>query len=289
MDFFQVEAAFAELKGHYEAGDLTEEEFKAELQKLMIQDEQGRWWMIGYETSQWYYHDGEKWVQEEPPRPEPTAPPAHPQHPEASAPTAGSPSGPTAAAPPVPKVGAKLGRDGVSVLLITAGWLVCWEVAGWCFFSGDSLDPGFVFFAIAMVGAIGGLITGLVLRRTDPPSPWKQVPVVTLGWGMGWAIAGAIRPTWGIAGAIAGLVGGLITALTLKWTQPSIQGKHIALVTLGWGLGWALGGAIHQAVFEAIRETDFFFIGWVLRAGIAGIIGSWVMFWQLREAGQSVP
>ncbi len=24
----------------------------------MIQDAQGRWWMIGYETGQWYVHDG---------------------------------------------------------------------------------------------------------------------------------------------------------------------------------------------------------------------------------------
>jgi hypothetical protein len=29
---------------------------------MMVQDGQGRWWMIGYETGQWYYHDGEKWV-----------------------------------------------------------------------------------------------------------------------------------------------------------------------------------------------------------------------------------
>jgi len=60
MDFAQVETRFKELKGKYDAGALTEEEFKAQLQELMIQDEQGRWWIIGYETGQWYYHDGEK-------------------------------------------------------------------------------------------------------------------------------------------------------------------------------------------------------------------------------------
>jgi hypothetical protein len=298
MDFIQVEAAFAELKGHYEAGDLSGEEFKAELQKLMIQDEQGRWWIIGYETGQWYYHDGEKWVQEEPPRPAPTAPPTHPQHLGAADPTPGSPSGPTAAAISIPKVGAKLGRDGVSVLMITAGWLVCWEVVGWLFIYGDYVGPVFVFLALAIAGCVGGLVTGLVLRWRQPASPWKQVAVVTLGWGIGWAIAGAIRPTWGIAGAIAGLVGGLTTALTLKWTRPSFRWKHIAIVTLGWGIGWAVGGAIqewavggalHQVVVGPIRETDLYLIGWALRAGIGGAIGSWVMFWQLREAGQSAP
>jgi hypothetical protein len=68
MDFSQVEAEFQRLKGQFEAGALTETEFKAQLKDLMAQDEQGRWWMIGYETGQWYYNDGEKWVRSEPPQ-----------------------------------------------------------------------------------------------------------------------------------------------------------------------------------------------------------------------------
>jgi len=67
MDFSQVEAEFERLKAQFEAGAFTEAEFKARLEDLMIQDEQGRWWMIGSETGQWYYHDGQKWVQSEPP------------------------------------------------------------------------------------------------------------------------------------------------------------------------------------------------------------------------------
>ena len=75
MNFAQVEAKFKELKKEYEVGAITEEELKAQLEDLMIQDDEGRWWMIGYETGQWYYYDGEKWVQAEPPKPAPTAPP----------------------------------------------------------------------------------------------------------------------------------------------------------------------------------------------------------------------
>ena len=75
MDFSQVEAEFQRLKGQFEAGTLTEEEFKAQLEELMIQDEEGKWWIIGYETGQWYYHDGDKWVQSKPPELGPTAPP----------------------------------------------------------------------------------------------------------------------------------------------------------------------------------------------------------------------
>jgi len=62
MDFAQVETKFKELKGQYDAGAITEDEFKAQLEELMIQDKEGNWWIIGYETGQWYYHDGEKWI-----------------------------------------------------------------------------------------------------------------------------------------------------------------------------------------------------------------------------------
>ena len=67
MTFTETETEFRQLKTQYDAGDLSETDFKARLQDLMIQDEQGRWWMIGYETGQWYVHDGEKWAQGEPP------------------------------------------------------------------------------------------------------------------------------------------------------------------------------------------------------------------------------
>jgi len=67
MDFAQVESKYKELKREYDAGAITEEEFKAQLEELMIEDEEGRWWIIGYETGTWHYHDGEKWVQSEPP------------------------------------------------------------------------------------------------------------------------------------------------------------------------------------------------------------------------------
>ena len=63
MKFTETEAQFRQLKAQYNAGDLSETDFKARLQDLMIQDEQGRWWMVGYETGQWYVHDEEKWVQ----------------------------------------------------------------------------------------------------------------------------------------------------------------------------------------------------------------------------------
>jgi hypothetical protein len=66
-EFSRVETEFERLKGQFESGALTEAEFKGQLEELMIEDEQGRWWILGYESGLWYYHDGEQWVQSEPP------------------------------------------------------------------------------------------------------------------------------------------------------------------------------------------------------------------------------
>ena len=67
MDFKQAEKKFKRLKEQFETGALTENAFKAKLEELMVQDEGGDWWMIGYETEQWYRNDGADWVQADPP------------------------------------------------------------------------------------------------------------------------------------------------------------------------------------------------------------------------------
>jgi hypothetical protein len=161
------------------------------------------------------------------------------------------------------------------VLVITAGWLVCWGVA-------ELLSFLWVF-----VGGIGGLITGLVLRRTAHFNRWTQVSLVIVGWFLGWFLGLFIAPSGMLAGGITGLVGGSITALALKWRHPLIQWKQVAVVTLGWAVGWAVGGVIASSVnlqssFGSVVES-------ALWGGIGGAVGSWVMFWQLREAAQSAP
>jgi hypothetical protein len=280
MDFARVEAEFKRLKAQFERGALTEAEFKAQLEELMIEDEQGRWWILGYETGQWYVHDGEQWVQQEPPRAAPGPAAAHPPPPGATELMPDAQPRPAEAVRSRPVLGLKLGRDNVSVLLITAGWLVC-------FGGGAMFIPGFPinWVPTAVVGGIGGLITGLVLRRTEPPSPWKQVPVVTIGWIIGMAIMGTLfyANPWLVSGAVGGFIGGLITALALKWAHPSLQWKHVALVTLGWGIGWAVGGAIGSGL------QTIYYLRYVLWGGIGGAVSGWVTFWQLREARQNAP
>jgi len=67
MDFAQVEREVAKLRQELDAGRLTEEQFKAQMRDLMVEDEDGNWWMVGYETSEWYCHDGSDWVRADPP------------------------------------------------------------------------------------------------------------------------------------------------------------------------------------------------------------------------------
>ena len=66
MDFSLAEEKFKQLKTKFEAGTLSESDFNAQLEKMMVQDDQGDWWMIGYETEQWYRHDGKDWVKSDP-------------------------------------------------------------------------------------------------------------------------------------------------------------------------------------------------------------------------------
>jgi formylglycine-generating enzyme required for sulfatase activity len=67
MSFRQVAADYAKLKAQFNAGALSQADFEERLKELEIQDEQGRWWSIGYETGQWYVHENGQWVAADPP------------------------------------------------------------------------------------------------------------------------------------------------------------------------------------------------------------------------------
>jgi hypothetical protein len=67
MDFVQVEQEVAKLRQDLAAGRLTEDACKARMRELMVEDSDGNWWMVGYETGEWYCHDGTDWVRADPP------------------------------------------------------------------------------------------------------------------------------------------------------------------------------------------------------------------------------
>lgn len=65
--FRQAEDQFFLLRGQFESKRITREQFDAALKELMVQDADGRYWMIGADSGKWYMHDGKNWVEAQPP------------------------------------------------------------------------------------------------------------------------------------------------------------------------------------------------------------------------------
>ena len=85
--FQKTQKTFTEAQASYKAGQLTREEYQSTLTKLVVQDDQGEYWMLGVESGDWYWYDGEEWNLRNPPLilpedelPTPPTPPA-PQQP----------------------------------------------------------------------------------------------------------------------------------------------------------------------------------------------------------------
>lgn len=69
MTLAQMESRFFELKGKLAVGQITDDEFKREMENLRFQDQQGNWWMIGAQSGRWYYYDGSRWLLGQPNEP----------------------------------------------------------------------------------------------------------------------------------------------------------------------------------------------------------------------------
>jgi hypothetical protein len=67
VNFQEADRRYAELKRQLDAGTISTEEFDAQRQQLMVQDDEGRWWAKSRESGDWHYHDGEGWVRSTPP------------------------------------------------------------------------------------------------------------------------------------------------------------------------------------------------------------------------------
>jgi hypothetical protein len=64
--FRATEAQYNELKERHSRGELNAREVKAELKRLMLQDEDGKYWMLGGKSGKWYVHDGSQWQEGDP-------------------------------------------------------------------------------------------------------------------------------------------------------------------------------------------------------------------------------
>ncbi|MBS3819272.1 zinc ribbon domain-containing protein [bacterium] len=65
--FEKVKKEFNQLKQKHRQKKISDRQFKSRLKKLRLRDQKGRWWTIGAQTGKWYYFDGERWIQAEPP------------------------------------------------------------------------------------------------------------------------------------------------------------------------------------------------------------------------------
>lgn len=64
--YSQVEQEVASLRQKLAAGQMGIDQVKNRLKELMVQDEAGQWWTVGYETWQWYHYDGHSWARADP-------------------------------------------------------------------------------------------------------------------------------------------------------------------------------------------------------------------------------
>lgn len=259
MDFQQAEKKFKQLKAQFEAGTLNESDFKNQLEGLMIQDEGGSWWMIGYETEQWYRNDGDDWVLANPPA-------------NSSSKTSSS-------------------TNWIAIFWITLGFAVGWTLG--IALLGDFL----IVLAIAWVTgwAIGGLVTAVTLRSEHVLKSRKSILWITLGWAIAFLIGLATTmklpmdlPAFGaMMGLIGGGIGGFITGSILRKDNAIPNRKSIYWITLAWSIGGAIGGAVGLAIGPALGGSIGDLVGLPVGLGIGGAIhggiGGFVTIWQIKK------
>lgn len=249
MDFRQAETKFKQLKAQFDTGVLTENAFKAKLEELMIRDERGDWWMIGYETERWYRNNGTDWVQADPPG-------ILSQEPLRTSTSNWS-----------------------AMFWVTLGWIIGGALGGGIYWGWDDYLGA---LGGATAGAIGGLATGIILSIGQVRHQWQSILWITLGWALGgaigWPIGEALTEASGAAvgGAIAGVIGWGITS---RFEQGLSNWKSMLWITLTWAIGAAIGWIIARQIQFNIDGA----IGWPIGRAISGAIGGFVLIWQIRK------
>ena len=66
--FREVEQSVQALRQQFAQGQITRNQLENELRRLMVLDDQGRWWTLGVDSKRWYRYDGREWVPDTPPQ-----------------------------------------------------------------------------------------------------------------------------------------------------------------------------------------------------------------------------
>jgi hypothetical protein len=64
--FREIEELYKDLKERQAAGEVSAEDMKSELKKMMLRDEENRFWMLGGKSGGWYMYDGSAWNPSDP-------------------------------------------------------------------------------------------------------------------------------------------------------------------------------------------------------------------------------
>jgi hypothetical protein len=65
--FEELRQRYLNLRGQYESGQLSQEQFAADVGKLQVRDEAGTWWTIDARNGDYLRYDGSAWVTGTPP------------------------------------------------------------------------------------------------------------------------------------------------------------------------------------------------------------------------------
>jgi len=68
IDFIKVEQSVTQLKNQLSTGEIDQRAFEKRLADLIDYAADGYYWMFGYKTGNWYRHDGQQWVPDNPGR-----------------------------------------------------------------------------------------------------------------------------------------------------------------------------------------------------------------------------
>ncbi len=66
--FHEVEQSVQILREQFKQGQITRAQLETELRRLMVLDDQGRWWTLGVDSNRWYRFDGREWIPDAPPQ-----------------------------------------------------------------------------------------------------------------------------------------------------------------------------------------------------------------------------
>ena len=184
IDFREADRRYAELKGQLDAGTIGTEEFDAQRRRLMVRDDEGRWWAKSRNTGAWNYHDGSGWVRGTPPGygapgtlPEEESVPDRRSQPEQSKQLPSSQATLPESAPIQDQDGGKQHR-GVRRWLVIAAPLLAAAVTGFVLWM---LAPSFAQYGQGGFEEASGTTPGYALLKHDSgafsveiPSDWDE-------------------------------------------------------------------------------------------------------------------